>query len=84
MDRQGFLDMVTAAARHELDAVMIYDISRGSRDVGDWFNFRKQMMHLGIKVISATQQLGDITNPNDFLVELISIRYNKLRKFKKV
>ena len=72
MDRQGFIDMVAAAARHEFDAVVIYDISRGSRDVGDWFAFRKQMMRLDIKVISATQKLGDITNPNDFLLELIT------------
>ena len=73
MDRQGFIDMVAAAARHEFDAVVIYDISRGSRDVGDWFNFRKHMLRLGVQVISATQQLGDIMNPSDFLVELISV-----------
>lgn|GEM_PF-329691 len=73
MDRDGFLDMVTAAARHEFDAVVIYDISRGSRDVGDWFAFRKQMQRLGVQVISATQSLGDVTNPNDFLVELITV-----------
>lgn len=73
MDRIGFIDMVASAVQHEFDAVVIYDITRGSRDVGDWFNFRKQMMRLGIKVISATQKLGDITNPNDFLVELISV-----------
>lgn len=72
-DRQGFIDMIAAAARHEFDAVIVYDISRGSRDVGDWFAFRKQMMRLGVQVISATQNLGDITNPNDFLVELISV-----------
>jgi len=73
MDRPGFIDMVAAAVRHEFDAVVIYDISRGSRDVGDWFAFRKQMLRLGVQVISATQKLGDITNPNDFLVELISV-----------
>lgn len=73
MNRDGFLDMVAAAARHEFDAVVIYDISRGSRDVGDWFTFRKQMQRLGILVISATQKLGDVTNPNDFLVELITV-----------
>ena len=71
-DRKGFIDMIAAAERHEFDAVVIYDISRGSRDVGDWFAFRKQMMRLGVRVISATQKLGDITNPNDFLVELIT------------
>ncbi|WP_050698638.1 recombinase family protein [Anaeromassilibacillus senegalensis] len=73
MDRAGFIDMVAAAARGEFDAVVIYDISRGSRDVGDWFAFRKQMARLGVQVISATQELGDVTNPNDFLVELITV-----------
>lgn len=73
IDRDGFRNLVSAARRNEFDAVVIYDISRGSRDVGDWFNFRKEMMHLGIRIISATQTLGDITNPNDFLTELISV-----------
>ncbi|MBW7572424.1 recombinase family protein [Caproiciproducens faecalis] len=72
-DREGFQNMVAAANRKEFDAVVIYDITRGSRDVADWFNFRKDMMRLGIEVISATQHLGDITNPNDFLTELISV-----------
>lgn len=73
MERSGFLDMLAAADRHEFDAVVIYDISRGSRDVADWFGFRKQMARLGVSVISATQQLGDITSPNDFLLELITV-----------
>ncbi|PHV69233.1 hypothetical protein CS063_16970 [Sporanaerobium hydrogeniformans] len=72
-NRPGFLNMIAAAKRHEFDAVVIYDISRGSRDVGDWFDFRKQMMLLNIAVISANQQLGDITDPNNFLVELINV-----------
>lgn len=35
--------------------------------------FRKQMSLLGIQVVSATQHLGDITDPSDFLTELISV-----------
>lgn len=72
-DRPGFLKMMQAAENHESDAIVIYDITRGSRDVGDWFTFRKRMALLGIQVISATQQLGDITNRNNFLIELISV-----------
>ena len=72
-DREDFQRMLSAAKRREFDAVVIYDISRGSRDVADWFNFRKQMMALGVKVISATQQLGDITKGSDFLVELLNV-----------
>ena len=71
--RQGFQQMVTDAAAHRFDAVVIYDISRGSRDVADWFIFRKKMAAAGVKVISCTQNLGDIYNSNDFLIELISV-----------
>lgn len=73
-DRRGFQALVAAANRREFDAVIIYDITRGSRDVGDWFTFRKAMMYLGIKVISASgQKLGDLTNSADFLTELITV-----------
>ena len=72
-DREHFLEMLTAAARREFEAVVIYDITRGSRDVGDWFSFRKTMKRLNIEVISVEDKLGDILNPNDFLLELISV-----------
>ena len=71
--RPGFQAMLSAAARKEFDAVVVYDISRGSRDVADWFTFRKSMKTLGISVLSATQKLGDIANGNDFLLELLSV-----------
>ena len=72
-NRPGFQAMLSAAARKEFDAVVVYDISRGSRDVADWFTFRKSMKTLGISVLSATQKLGDIANGNDFLLELLSV-----------
>ncbi|MCD8189787.1 MAG: recombinase family protein [Clostridiales bacterium] len=73
-DRAGFQAMVAAARAGAFEAVVIYDISRGSRDVGDWFSFRKSMMYLGIAVISATgQRLGDLTNGQDFLLELLTV-----------
>lgn len=73
MDRPGFRAMVAAAGRGEFEAVVIYDITRGSRDVGDWFQFRKTMLLLGVRVISTTQALGDMTSGNDFLVELLNV-----------
>lgn len=72
-DREGFRQLVAAAARHEFDVVVIYEITRGSRDVGDWFDFRKKMMMLGIQVVSTSEKLGNILDPNDFLVELLSV-----------
>lgn len=72
MDRPGFRAMIAAAKAGKIDTVVIYDISRASRDVGDWFSFRKEMLHLGVTVISATgQKLGDMTRSADFLTELI-------------
>ena len=47
-------------------------MTRGSRDVVDWFSFRKQMRSLNIGVFSATETLGNIDNPDDFLKELIT------------
>ncbi len=35
MDRPGFQAMMAAAERGEFEAVVIYDITRGSHDVGD-------------------------------------------------
>lgn len=72
-DRAGFQSMLSDAEKHKFDAVVIYDISRGSRDVVDWLSFRKEMATLNIKVISCTQDLGDIYDPNNFLTELISV-----------
>lgn len=65
--------MMAAAEREEFEAVVIYDITCGSRDVGDWFQFRKRMLLLGIQVISATQELGEPTSGNDFLVDLLNV-----------
>ena len=72
MDRPGMQAML-AAARGEFEAVVIYDISCGSRDVGDWFTLRKTLMMLGIRMISTTQALGDLTDGNDFLLELLNV-----------
>jgi len=71
--RIGFQNMMFDAKLKKFDAVVIYDISRGSRDVVDWLEFRKEMQALGIKVYSTSQQLGEISDPNSFLTELISV-----------
>lgn len=71
--RRGFLDLMEAARRGEFDCVVIYDLTRGSRDVVDWFQFRKDMRRLGIRVHSVMERLGDLDNPSDFLTELITV-----------
>ena len=72
-NRTGFQTMLSDARKKKFDAVVIYDISRGSRDVVDWLEFRKNMKMLDIQVISTSQNLGDISDPNAFLTELISV-----------
>jgi len=72
-NRTGFQSMLSDARKKKFDAVVIYDISRGSRDVVDWLEFRKNMKMLDIQIISTSQNLGDISDPNAFLTELISV-----------
>lgn len=71
--RKGYQDLLRAAQRHEFDCVVLYDLSRGSRDVVDWFTFRKLMKALGIEVYSVMDRLGDLDNPSDFLTELVTV-----------
>lgn len=73
IQRPQFQKLCRDAAAKKFDAVVIYDISRGSRDVSDWFNFRKQMAMLGVKVVSVEDKIGDILNPSDYLTELITV-----------
>ena len=72
-DRPSFTQLCEDARLKKFDAVVIYDISRGSRDVADWFMFRKQMALLNIRVISVEDRIGDIMNPSDYLTELITV-----------
>lgn len=68
-NRGDFKRLLDDAERGLFDPIVIYDMQRGSRDVADWFYFRKEMKRLGIHVISVTNKLGDIDNPEDFLHE---------------
>lgn len=72
-DRPAFRQLCEDARTKLFDTVVIYDISRGSRDVSDWFGFRKQMAVLGIQVVSVEDKIGDIMNPSDYLTELITV-----------
>ena len=72
-DRPGFQRLLADARAGQFDAVVVYDISRGSRDVADWFMFRREMQALGVRVLSATNALGDMDDPNAFLQELLSV-----------
>lgn len=72
-NRASFLQLVADAKAKLFDCIIIYDISRGSRDICDWFEFRKLMRNNNITVISTEEHLGDILNPSDFLNEFITV-----------
>ncbi len=72
-NREQFGRMLAAARNHEFSCIVVYDLTRGSRDVVDWFSFRKEMQRIGIQVYSATEQLGRLDDPGDFLRELITV-----------
>lgn len=71
--RPGFEALLRDAHAGLFGAVVVYDISRGSRNIADWFSFRREMAELGIRVYSATEQLGDLDNADDFLRESLSV-----------
>lgn len=72
-DRPAFRRLLADARARRFEAVVVYDISRGSRDVADWFGFRREMALLGIRVISVEDKIGDILDPSDYLTELITV-----------
>lgn len=73
MNRPAFRQLCEDARSHAFQAVVIYDITRGSRDISDWFSFRKEMAVIGVQVISVEDNIGDIMNPSSFLQEFISV-----------
>ena len=70
--RGGYQQLLTDARSHAFDAIILYDITRGNRDISNWFAFRREMKRLHIQVISLNDHLGDIDDPADFLPELIA------------
>lgn len=61
-------------------AVIIYDQSRFSRDIVDWFSFRRTMQGLGVSIISVTQSFvgGDLNDPAVFANEGIMAVFGQL------
>lgn len=70
-NRGSFKRLVQDARLGRFDVIVIYDLTRGARDVADWFAFRKEMEASGIRVVSATGGIGNLRDPNDFLQESI-------------
>lgn len=71
--RKGFRDLTAAAEAGEFDVIVLYDLTRGARDVVDWFSFRKDMRRVGVEVLSVMDRLGDLDDPSNFLTELLTV-----------
>lgn len=73
MQREGFQRLLADAHRGKFNSIVVYDVSRGSRNVADWFSFRAEMGRLGIHVFSVTDRLGAEDDPSAFLTELLTV-----------
>lgn len=70
VEKRGNLHaLLQAAERQEFDTVIIYDQSRLSRNISDWFELRERLRQLNITLISATQTLKSPDDPEGFLAE---------------
>jgi site-specific DNA recombinase len=72
-NRPQFKRLLADAEDRKFDVVVVYDVTRGSRDVGDWFTFRKHMMYQNIDVESVHGHLGSYMDSDSFIAELINV-----------
>jgi len=67
-DRPAFLEMLSDAHEKEFDVIVVYSLSRFSRDRYDAITKKKLLSDIGIKIISATEPI-DSTTPEGKLLE---------------
>lgn len=80
MQRSGLLEMLTDIENKNFDAVLIYDQSRLSRDVVDWFTLRKslEVYHIDLYSVANREKFGDMLDPTNFMVEGVQAIFNQL------
>ena len=71
--RNNFQNMIAAAENKEFDCIVIYDISRLSRNVKDWFSVRDKLRRLNIGLHSCEDRLSEPDDPSSFLTESMKI-----------
>jgi site-specific DNA recombinase len=71
--RDNFQRMIAAAENNEFDCIVIYDISRMSRNVKDWFSARDRLRRAGVKLFSCEDRLSEPDDPSSFLSEGMKI-----------
>lgn len=78
-NRDGLQRLLAACKTKAFHAVIIYDQSRLSRRVVDWFTLRETLHGLGIKLISCTQSLNDnALDSTGFLTEGVQAIFNQV------
>jgi len=67
-NRPSFLEMLSDAQGGKFDAIVVYSLSRFSRDRFDAITKKKLLSDIGVKIISATEPI-DATTPEGKLLE---------------
>lgn len=75
-NRNDLKALLADASQGKFDTVVIYDQSRLSRNVVDWFELREELYKHNITLISATQDLKPPYDPEGFLAEGVTAIMN--------
>ena len=71
--------MLQNASSESIQAVIIYDQSRMSRDIVDWFTLRKTLESLGVDLYSVGgDKFGDVQEPETFMIESVQAIFNQM------
>lgn len=78
-DRNALQRLLAACGDGSFDAVIIYDQSRLSRNVVDWFSLRETLSNKNIKLYSCVQTLSEDTlDSSSFLTEGVQAIFNQV------
>ena len=78
--RPQYEAMMTALRAGQADTVVIYDQSRMFRLLTAWFEFRRELESMDVRVVSVTQPLvgGDLRDPANFMNEGVTALFNQM------
>lgn len=78
-NRAGLQRLLKDAQAHKFNAVVIYDQTRMSRNVVDWFTLRETLQNNRIDIYGVHSQIGgDINTPTVFLNESVSAIFGQM------
>lgn len=77
-NRAGLHQLLDGVQVGQFDAVLIYDQSRLSRDIVDWFTLRKTLELYNVSLFSIGGEFGDIQDPTNFMMESVQAVFNQM------